>query len=94
MFNHNRFTRASPAQLDCLSQMGVEYDNGISSAEADRLIKQNKDKWEKLPATAKQRSMLQKGLWKEGMTRGEATKLIEKLTARDDDWPRPSWSLF
>jgi hypothetical protein len=53
--------------------------------EADRSIKENKDKWEKLPPTVAQRdSLIWRGHWREGMTRGEANDLLGRLKAAED----------
>ncbi len=96
MFYDKPETKASPAQLACLAQMGIACNRWISSYEADWLIKQNKNKWEKLPATDRQRFTLQqRGCWREGMTRGEACELIGKLKARQERHNQPfPWFTF
>jgi hypothetical protein len=94
MYYHSAFKEASPAQLQTLRQMGVQTEGSISSHEADQLIKRNKARWESLPPTDKQAFVLrQRGRWRDGMTRGEATELIERLKTGEESepWERPSW---
>ena len=75
---------ATPRQLACLRQMGVEVPEGLTAHRADRLIKSHWTEWEGLPPTLTQENYLRRrDLWKAGLTRGDAARLIGKLK----DWP-------
>ena len=71
---------ATPRQLACLRQMGVEVPEGLTAHRADRLIKSHWTEWGRLPPTLTQENYLRRRLlWKAGLTRGEAARLIGKL---------------
>ena len=75
---------ATPRQLACLRQMGVEVPGGLTAHRADRLIKSHLEEWERLPPTLGQENYLRRRLlWKNGLTRGEAARMIGKLKS----WP-------
>ena len=75
---------ATPRQLACLREMGVEVPEGLTAHRADRLIRSHWTEWEGLPPTLTQENYLRRReLWKNGRTRGEAARLIGKLK----DWP-------
>lgn len=74
---------ASPSQLATLRAMGIHAHEWLPREEADALIKAHRAKWEALPPTPGQRKLVEKwGLWKQGMTRGEADVLIGRRTGR------------
>jgi hypothetical protein len=80
MFYHNPMKPATPAQRRLLSELGVSAPAGLSSYQADRLIKANHSRWAALPPTGKQIGMLRAlGLWAKGITRGEAAEMIDKI---------------
>jgi hypothetical protein len=86
-YHHNPGHLASPAQRRCLEELGIRVPNGLSSYDADRLIKANYDRWAAMPPTRKQAAFLRlRGRWEGGMTRGEAAELIARLTG-NRDWP-------
>ena len=94
MFYHNREESATPAQRQCLESMGVRLDSWLSASAADRLIKENQEKWAQLPPTERQRQFLQyRGRWREGMNRAEATDLIGRIKDGRDELDRllPPW---
>ena len=75
---------ATPRQLACLREMGVAVPEGLTAHRADRLIKSHREEWEGLPPTLTQEDYLRRrDLWKAGLTRGEAARLIGKLKS----WP-------
>jgi hypothetical protein len=77
---------ATANQLECLAELGVRATPGLSYREADRLIKENRERWARLPPTEAQRHFLQyRAWWREGMTRGEATDLIARIKAGRDE---------
>jgi hypothetical protein len=91
-FYHSRAKLATEQQLACLREMGLNPDRPLSRYEADKLIKENQEAWAKLPPTRYQKGFLvERYLWREGMTRGEATDLIQKVktSSHDDRYGRP-----
>ena len=75
---------ATPRQLACLRQMGVEVPEGLTVYRADRLIKSHWTEWEGLPPTLGQEDYLRRHFcWRDGLSRGEAARLIGKLKS----WP-------
>lgn len=77
--SHNLFPPATPKQIELLEQLGFDGSR-LSGREADLLIKQNLHRWSALPPTDKQRFFLISNFaWREGITRGEATELIDKI---------------
>ena len=82
---HDRIMKpATPRQVACLRQMGVEMPEGLTAHRADRLIKSHWTEWEGLPPTLTQEDYLRRrDLWKAGLTRGEAARIIGRLK----DWP-------
>ena len=75
---------ATPRQLACLREMGVAVPEGLTAHRADRLIKSHREEWEGLPPTLGQENYLRRRLlWKNGLTRGEAARMIGKLKS----WP-------
>ena len=75
---------ATPRQLACLREMGVEVPEGLTAYRADRLIRSHLEEWEGLPPTLGQEDYLRRrDLWKSGLTRGEAARMIGKLKS----WP-------
>ena len=71
---------ATSNQLRCLEEMQIPWEPGITSYDAYLLIRENNDRWCKLPITAAQESILIKhGRLKPGMNRGEATAIINVL---------------
>jgi hypothetical protein len=91
-FYHSRAKLATEHQLACLKEMGLNPDRPLSSYDADKLIKGNQEKWAKLPPTRYQKEFLvERYLWRDGITRGEATELIRKVKTLpcDDRYGRP-----
>ena len=82
---HDRIMKpATPRQVACLRQMGVEMPEGLTAHRANRLIKSHWTEWEGLPPTLTQEDYLRRrNLWKAGLTRGDAARLIGKLKS----WP-------
>jgi hypothetical protein len=82
---HDRIMKpATPRQVACLRQMGVEMPEGLTAHRANRLIKSHLEEWEGLPPTLTQEDYLRRrDLWKAGLTRGEAARIIGRLK----DWP-------
>src|ERR1700735_1274907 len=77
MYQHSAFKHASQAQMACLVELGIKTEGYVSAAKADRLIKENEEKWALLPPTGKQQRILEfHNAWQRGMTRGRATELI------------------
>ena len=75
---------ATPRQVACLREMGVTPPEGLTAHRADRLIKSHWTEWEGLPPTLGQENYLRcRDLWKAGLTRGEAARIIGRLK----DWP-------
>jgi hypothetical protein len=71
---------ATQAQLNVLNEMGVPVNQSLTYESADRLIKQNWDRWKQLAPTPKQEYFLQmNALWEDGMNRGEADALIKRI---------------
>jgi hypothetical protein len=80
MFNHSIMTPATPNQLRTLQELGIDTNRTLSSLEAHRLIKKNREAWRKLPVTGAQQACLQRYVkWRPGMNRGEASDQIAKL---------------
>ena len=75
---------ATPRQLACLREMGVTPPDGLTAHRADRPIKSHREEWERLPPTLGQENYLRRrDLWKNGLSRGEAARMIGKLKS----WP-------
>jgi hypothetical protein len=73
---------ATPRQLDCLAGLGVYPDGPITRKAASDLIERTISLRRRLPPTPRQESFLRaRGLWREGLTRGEASDLIGKVKA-------------
>ena len=63
---------------------GVEAPEGLTADGADRLIRSHREEWGKLPPTLGQENYLRRrDLWKNGLSRGEAARMIGKLKS----WP-------
>ena len=89
MFHHNPGTRASQAQLDLLARMGVSHHSWLNAYQADKLIKQNEDKWAQLPPTEKQVKFLtNRGRWRPGMLGKEASELIARIVDHTEELER------
>ena len=71
---------ATPAQINTLRAMGRLPDRPISQNEANYLIKRHFADWAQLPVTERQEWRLRnEGMFRPGMTRGEAAKIIGRL---------------
>jgi hypothetical protein len=69
----------TPEQLKILLGMGFEDAEWLTKREAAGLIEQQKERIRQLPATEKQQeTLVLRGLWREGITRGEASRLLLK----------------
>jgi hypothetical protein len=84
-YYHSPYKDATPAQRQLLKSMGITRHLWLSMADADRLIKENRDRWAELPPTDGQKRYQQwRGRWREGMNRGEATELIARIKDGSD----------
>jgi hypothetical protein len=74
---NNGYERATPEQLTRLRNMGFGDCSRLTRREARDLIRRRQEENRQLPATESQRAELQRrGLWREGMKRGEAARLL------------------
>ncbi|OAI41504.1 hypothetical protein AYO40_00275 [Planctomycetaceae bacterium SCGC AG-212-D15] len=92
-YGYNPYQKpASPRQLNLLHEMGIPVQLPLSVSEANRLIQMNIERRNSLPPTDVQTNYLQmNGLWRPGMTRGDADKAISELKAKEGpprDWER------
>jgi hypothetical protein len=69
--------KATPEQVKRLARLGFGDCLVLTKREANQLIRQKQEENRRQPATDRQRDMLQRyELWREGMTRGEAARLL------------------
>jgi hypothetical protein len=74
---NNGYERATVEQVDTLKKMGFGDCTILTKREARDLIRRRQEENRQLPATESQQAeLLRRGLWREGMKRGEAARLL------------------
>jgi hypothetical protein len=87
---HQKALQATRAQLACLREIGIDVDalGWLSADQANALIREHANEWNELPATLKQKHfLLFRRLWVDGMTRGDAARLIAKCEEEENKLP-------
>jgi hypothetical protein len=88
MYYHNSRKEITPAQRRLLQELGLGTSGIQNSFQANALIQANLARWSSLPATPKQAWVLRnRGLWHDGMTRGQAADLIGRI--KDEQGQNP-----
>jgi hypothetical protein len=76
---------ATERQLKVLRELGIQPKPTLSRYEAMQIIEENAAAWATLPPTRQQQWFLdQHRLWRTGMTRGQASELIEVIKRQQE----------
>ncbi len=75
---------ATPEQWEYLRARGYRIARPLTEHEADMMIRRHRREWRNFYPTDRQIAVLRRhGLWREGITRGEASRLIDQIITKD-----------